>query len=201
MDRGMHVSQELKINVHFSRGIPRWLNLARIAGTLAFAMASPSFAQAYAASPCTGAEVFEANFSGAPQGGGGTVSKTRIDSGAILAPGGVGATLMVDGDLTIAPGDTYQIYADPSSAHSTRIKVTGAVLIQGGTVMHSGPNGAYLPGIDYTILIADKGVTGKFASVESGNACLRPIVTYTPTMVTMEFEQQDAPSVLGMQSP
>jgi fibronectin-binding autotransporter adhesin len=161
-------------------------------------MAFPSFAQAYATSPCTGAQVLEANFSGAPQGGGGRVSKTRIDSGAILAPGGVGATLMVDGDLTITPGGTYQVYAYPSSAHSTRIKVTGAVLTYDGTVMHSGPNGAYLPGIDYTIIIAGKGMTGKFASVESGNACLRPILTYTPTMVTMELEQHDAPSVLGM---
>ena len=103
MDRGMRVSQELKINVHFSRGIPRWLNLARIAGTLAFAMAFPSFAQAYATSPCTGAQVLEVNFSGAPQGGGGRVSKTRIDSGAILVPGGVGATLMVDGDTSLLP--------------------------------------------------------------------------------------------------
>lgn len=124
---------------------------------------------------------------GATLGGSGTVGASRIDSGAILAPGSVGTTLTVDGDLTIASGATYQVYADPSAAQNTRVDITGTALLQGGGVMHVGPAGKYLPGIGYTILTADQGVTGRFADVQSHYAFLTPDLTYAPNTVTLEL--------------
>jgi autotransporter-associated beta strand protein len=52
---------------------------------------------------------------GATLGGSGTVDTSHIESGAILAPGSVGTTLTVDGDLTIASMPTRPSPTIPKS--------------------------------------------------------------------------------------
>ncbi|MGY0556433.1 autotransporter domain-containing protein [Lysobacter sp. A421] len=131
--------------------------------------------------------------SGSLLGGSGTVGNTNVAAGGSLMPGDVSAPLTIDGNLTMAAGSHYLVFADPASANSSRANVTGTATLAGGTVMHVGPGGSYQAGIGYTILSADQGVFGTFDEVQSVFAYLTPSLAYATNAVTMELVRKDAP--------
>jgi fibronectin-binding autotransporter adhesin len=131
--------------------------------------------------------------SGSLLGGSGTVGNTNIAASGSLMPGDVSAALTINGNLTMAAGSHYQVFADPTSANSSRANVTGTATLAGGTVMHVGPDGSYQAGIGYTILTANQGVIGTFEQVQSTYAYLTPSLAYSTNAVTMELVRRDMP--------
>lgn len=132
---------------------------------------------------------------GATLAGHGTVGSTSIASGGTLAPGngsGVGV-LTVNGDLTMNAGSVYRLEANPTTANSTRVAVTGAANLLGGSVVHVGPDSTYTTGLNYTILSAAGGVKGAFDQARSSYAYLTPKLEYTPTAVTLELAKRQVP--------
>lgn len=114
--------------------------------------------------------------SGATLEGAGRVGTTLLQSGATIAPGNNMATLRVAGNLTFAPGSIYRVEADPNSAASSRIAVTGTANLA-GSVVHIGPEGGFESTRQYTILTANA-VEGQFATVSSNYAFLNPTLSY-----------------------
>lgn len=128
--------------------------------------------------------------SGATLQGTGRVGTTVLQSGATLAPGpGIG-TLRVAGDLTFAPGAIYRVEADPSSAASDRIAVTGTANLA-GSVVHVGPSGGFATNRQYTILSANT-LQGQFATVSSNYAYLNPTLLYSAQDVTLQLVRKQA---------
>lgn len=102
--------------------------------------------------------------SGATLSGTGIVAATTVNGGGTLAPGTVGSPLTVNGSLTFNSGSTYAVTLTPSS--STRVDVTGAASLTGGTVNTTFDPGSYVAR-SYTILTSSglgnttfTGVTG-----------------------------------------
>ncbi|SEK11803.1 autotransporter domain-containing protein [Achromobacter sp. NFACC18-2] len=129
--------------------------------------------------------------SGAQLQGAGQVGSTTLRSGAILAPGNLGGVLTVAGDLTLLPGSTYQVAADPASSASARVAVTGAANLA-GSVVHIGPEGGFDSTRQYTILTAGA-INGQFDTVSSNYAYLSPTLQYAAQNVTLQLERKQAP--------
>lgn len=116
---------------------------------------------------------------GATLQGTGRVGSTLLQNGSTIAPGtssGIG-TLNVAGDLTFSPGATFIVRADPNSAASDRIAVTGTASLA-GSVVHIGPEGDFTSTREYTILTANS-VLGQFAAIDSHYAFLDPTLRYS----------------------
>ncbi|CAB5511117.1 hypothetical protein LMG26857_00401 [Achromobacter anxifer] len=129
--------------------------------------------------------------SGAQLQGAGQVGTTTLRSGAILAPGNLGGVLTVAGDLTLLPGSTYQVAADPASSDSARVAVTGAANLA-GSVVHIGPEGGFDNTRQYTILTAGA-INGQFDTVSSNYAYLAPTLQYAAQNVTLQLERKQVP--------
>ncbi|NMK47007.1 autotransporter domain-containing protein [Achromobacter sp. Bel] len=129
--------------------------------------------------------------SGAQLQGAGQVGSTSLRSGAILAPGNLGGVLTVAGDLTLLPGATYRVAADPASSASARVAVTGAANLA-GSVVHIGPEGGFDSTRQYTILMAGA-INGQFDSVSSSYAYLNPTLQYAAQDVTLQLERKQVP--------
>ncbi|WP_258127441.1 autotransporter domain-containing protein [Achromobacter anxifer] len=129
--------------------------------------------------------------SGAQLQGAGQVGTTTLRSGAILAPGNLGGVLTVAGDLTLLPGSTYQVAADPASSASARVAVTGAANLA-GSVVHIGPEGGFDNTRQYTILTAGA-INGQFDTVSSNYAYLAPTLQYAAQNVTLQLERKQVP--------
>ncbi|UFZ01727.1 autotransporter domain-containing protein [Bradyrhizobium ontarionense] len=99
----------------------------------------------------------------------GTVGRTTVASGGILAPGSgvAGTSLNVSGNLAFQSGAIYLVQVSPTAASTTN--VSGTVTLGGATV-----NVAFAPGDyvakSYTILTATGGVSGSFASTVAANS-------------------------------
>jgi outer membrane autotransporter protein len=100
---------------------------------------------------------------GALVGGTGTLPSTTING--TLSPGNSIGTITVNGNLGFGPGGSYLVEVSPSAADRTN--VTGTATLA-GTVLATFAPGSYLTN-RYTILHADQGVSGTFASL-SANA-------------------------------
>jgi autotransporter-associated beta strand protein len=109
-------------------------------------------------------------------GGNGTVHGLTVASGASLAPGNSIGTVNVSGNLTLSSGSTYVV--EVSSAASDQTLVTGTATITGASLQFSPLGGAYTQHT-YTLLTANGGLTGTFASVNYGSGF--PSV-FTPTV-------------------
>lgn len=128
--------------------------------------------------------------SGATLQGTGRVGTTVLQRDATLAPGpGIG-TLRVAGDLTFDPGAIYRVEADPTSAASDRIAVTGTANLN-GSVVHVGPSGGFATNRQYTILSANA-LQGQFATVSSNYAYLNPTLLYSAQDVTLQLVRKQA---------
>jgi autotransporter-associated beta strand protein len=96
-------------------------------------------------------------------GGTGALPSTTINGA--LSPGNSIGTITVNGNLGFGPGGSYLVEVSPSAADRTN--VTGTATLA-GTVLAAFAPGSYLTN-RYTILHADQGVSGTFASL-SANA-------------------------------
>ena len=127
---------------------------------------------------------------GATLAGTGVVGTTTLQTGGMLAPGAANATLSVAGDLTMQPGSSYQVQADPASTASSRVAVSGRANLLGGSVLHAGPDGNFAPYATYTILTAAGGVNGRFEDVRSNYAFLTPSLGYGANDVTLTLQRR-----------
>lgn len=103
---------------------------------------------------------------GGTLGGNGQVAGVTAYLGAIIAPGNSIGTLGVNGNVAFAAGSTYQVETNGAGA-SDKIVATGAATLDGGTVAVQNTGGGFALGAHYTILTADLGVTGTFASLQA----------------------------------
>lgn len=127
-------------------------------------------------------------------GGTGTVGSIDALSGSILSPGIDGAssrasvsdirTLNVRGDVNIAAGTTYRVDLNNRS-ESDRIVAGGQATIRGGTVEVHAEQATYSPG-RWTILTAQRGVTGQFGDVDD-LIFFQPILTKDSNNVYLEL--------------
>ncbi|MDZ5699001.1 autotransporter domain-containing protein [Chelativorans sp. M5D2P16] len=130
--------------------------------------------------------------SGATLGGSGTVGSTTVHSGSTLNAGGVDnvGTLKVEGDVTFQSGSVYAVDVEPGGTGSDLLDVAGQAFL-GESVAHVGLDGAYDPVSVYTILTADSGVRGTFASVSSDYAFLDPLLSYDTNNVYLQLERNN----------
>ncbi|MBY4897236.1 autotransporter domain-containing protein [Cupriavidus sp. AU9028] len=127
---------------------------------------------------------------GATLTGSGTVGTTVLAGGATLAPGAGVGTLRVQGDLTFSPGASYRVEAAPDGS-SDRVEVAGTARIEGGSVIHVGPDGHFAPAMRYTILRAGA-VQGRFDTVASDYAYLSAGLDYSdPATIQLTLERRD----------
>nr|WP_242488218.1 autotransporter domain-containing protein [Pseudomonas sp. TH34] len=130
--------------------------------------------------------------SGATLSGIGTVGTTTLASGAILAPGNSATpvgTLNVNGNLTFAPGSTYQVQIPPGSSTSSLVNVSGTANLA-GSVVHLGENGNYAGSSIYTILTTNQ-LNGSFDSVSSNLAFLTPSLVYDAHDVMLRLQMKE----------
>lgn len=126
---------------------------------------------------------------GATLGGSGRVGTTTIASGGTISPGNSIGILTVSGELSLAPGATYQVEVD-GTGNSDRIAVSGNASIAGGTVNVLAENrkddgAAYDPTTIYTILSAAGGITGAFDAVTEDFAFLSAALDSDPYAVRL----------------
>lgn len=131
---------------------------------------------------------------GATLGGTGTVGSIDALAGSILSPGidgatsraGVGdiRTLNVRGDVNIAAGTTYRVDLN-NRFESDRIVANGRATIRGGTVEVHAERATYSPG-RWTILTAQRGVTGQFSGVDD-LIFFQPLLTKDANNVYLEL--------------
>lgn len=130
---------------------------------------------------------------GALLGGSGTVGALFARSGATIAPGNSIGTLQVANDVTFQPGAHYavEIAAD---GRSDRIQSAGAAVLHGGTVDVSLENRGNLLsqsevrsllGQQYTILMAQQGISGQFNSVQPNYLFLGSTLNYQTNRVLL----------------
>jgi len=121
--------------------------------------------------------------------GHGTAGVVMADAGSILAPGNSIGTLTVS-SLTTAPGTVYQAELDANGGHDL-IHATGTATLNGGQVAASYAAGSYLPGMSYTILTADGGVSGHFDNEADtlGTLFMDAQLFYDPNNVTLKLVQ------------
>jgi len=121
---------------------------------------------------------------GAELGGSGTVGGIIARSGSTLAPGNSIGTLNVSGNATLDSGSTYSVEVDDLGS-SDKLAATGTVTIGSGvTLLVTPENGTdtgatYALNTQYTIITAQSGVTGTFATVTENFAYLTAAVTYS----------------------
>ncbi|WP_429911321.1 autotransporter domain-containing protein [Glycocaulis sp.] len=118
----------------------------------------------------------------------GTLGSTRLLSGSTIAPGNSVGTLNIDGDLIFESGSVYEATALPNG-QSDLIAVSGAVTINGGSVLVVGTDSGFAASISYTILSADGGITGEFDAIASNFAFLTPNLSLTGGTLTLQLER------------
>jgi autotransporter-associated beta strand protein len=129
---------------------------------------------------------------------GGTLSGTGAlgnvtVNGGTLAPGNSIGTVTVNGNLVFTAASTYLIEIDPAS--SDRTNVTGTATLGGAQVSAIYANGSYVAR-SYTILNAQGGVTGTFASLVNTNlpASFTPTLRYDANNAYLDLALNFAPT-------
>ncbi len=131
--------------------------------------------------------------SGGIVGGSGTVGSLTARQGGTVAPGNSIGTLNVAGNVSFEPGSRYAVEVGPNG-QSDRIQSSGSATIGGGEVavtLENSPNlltqseVRSLLGQQYTILSAQRGVSGQFDAVAPNYLFLGTGLSYQPTGVTL----------------
>ena len=105
-----------------------------------------------------------------------------VNTGGTAAIGTPTAALNVGGNVSFAPGSTYQVQVNPQQQGNV-ISATGTATLSGGTVQVQPASGSYAPNNTYTILSAAGGLSGAFTGTTSSLAFLTPTLTYDPKNV------------------
>jgi outer membrane autotransporter protein len=124
--------------------------------------------------------------------GSGTVGGLIVNEGARVSPGNSIGTLHVAGNVLFAPRSIYDLDIERSGI-SDRIEARGRARLDGGTVDIDPDRGRY--SLDpYTILVAARGVSGRFEGVDGADfAFLTPVVDYYSDRVTLTLERKIVP--------
>jgi autotransporter-associated beta strand protein len=132
---------------------------------------------------------------GALLNGTGTVGSTIIAAGGTLSPGNSIGTLTVNGNLTMASDSSTSM--EISQTDNDKITVTGNASL-GGTLAANFAPGTYNAS-RYTLLTANGGVTGSFATLSlSGHpTALRARLTYDASNVYLNLDRSELLPVLG----
>ncbi|QRM29625.1 autotransporter domain-containing protein [Microvirga sp. VF16] len=128
-------------------------------------------------------------------GGTGIVGSLSVLSGGTVAPGNSIGTLNVNGNVSFAPGSVYALEID-KARRSDRIAATGAATLSGGTVQILPDQGTgYVENRPYTILAAQRGVSGQFAGTSGGPfAFVTPTLGYSNDTVTLTLVRKTDPT-------
>ncbi|MFG3756863.1 autotransporter outer membrane beta-barrel domain-containing protein, partial [Klebsiella pneumoniae] len=104
--------------------------------------------------------------------------------------------LNVAGNVGFAAGSFYDVEIN-ASGQSDRIAATGTAQLSGGTVTVSASPGFYRTGTRYTVLTANGGVTGTFASLAQSFPFMQLALSYDPSNVYLDVTRGQAsfPSV------
>ena len=136
--------------------------------------------------------------SGAILGGTGTIGGLIANSGATIAPGVLQpyATFTVNGVAFLAAGSTFAVTIGPAGQNDKLVS-TGPTTISGGTVEIVAASGTYAPSTRYTLISAEGGVFGAFASLSTSAsfAFLDPSLSYDANDVYLGFAVQPFASV------
>lgn len=135
---------------------------------------------------------------GATLRGHGSIGGNVLNNGT-LWPGGSIGTLTIDGNYTQGAQGVLDIDATPDG-QSSRLVIKGSASIQGSSVVLA-QAGNWAPRTDYTILTADGGITGQFASASSSLAFLTPQLNYSANSVTLSLERNDVSFASVAQTP
>jgi len=127
--------------------------------------------------------------SGGTLKGSGTAATVAAGTGGSIAPGNSIGTLTVT-DISFAPGSVYEAEIDANGNHDL-IHATGTATLTGGQVAVSYAPGTYLPGMSYTLLTADGGITGTFDSQTDtlGTLFMEAGLSYDTNHVTLNLIQ------------
>ncbi|MBF7681834.1 autotransporter domain-containing protein [Acinetobacter sp. B5B] len=98
--------------------------------------------------------------------------------------------LSVSGDLILDQG-TLRVLTQANSAMSSGIDVGGQAKINAASILQVGLSDQYNLLSEYVILNTTKGVTGRFASVNSAYSFLTPKIDYTANTVTLQLLRND----------
>ncbi|GGF61427.1 hypothetical protein GCM10007301_21480 [Azorhizobium oxalatiphilum] len=126
--------------------------------------------------------------------GNGTVGPVTLANGGSIAPGNSIGTLTVAGPLVFSSGSIYEVEIDPTGL-SDRIVVNGAATLNGAGVAVTKAAGTYLPGTQYTILLASGGVSGTFGSLTQDMPFINLALSYTSGSVLLDVLRNDVPFV------
>jgi outer membrane autotransporter protein len=114
---------------------------------------------------------------GGTLGGSGTIGGLIVGQGGTVSPGYSPGTLNVTGEVAFEAGSDYTVDVTVDGDHDL-IAAKGAAKLSGGTVNVRAARGLYAATNTHTILSAQGGVTGKFASASSDLAFLTPSLSY-----------------------
>lgn len=139
--------------------------------------------------------------SGAILGGSGAVGAITALSGSTVAPGALApyATLKSTGNVVFNAGSTYFVNISAAGLND-KLTATGAATINGATLQVAAASGTYSSANSYTLLTAQGGVSGSFATTDlSANlAFLTPVLSYGAQDVTLGFTQKAAFASAGV---
>ncbi|MDQ0513404.1 autotransporter domain-containing protein [Ancylobacter amanitiformis] len=127
---------------------------------------------------------------GGTLGGSGTIGGLTVGSGGTVAPGTSPGTITVNGNVSFAAGSTYAAEMWADGTHDL-IAATGTATLSGGTVSLLAQAGYENPLATYTILSAQAGVAGQFASVVSNYAFISPSLSYDSGNVYLTLARND----------
>lgn len=125
---------------------------------------------------------------GAMLGGIGSVG--NLDMAGTLSPGNSIGTLHVNGSAVFEAGSTFVVETNTDTS-SDQLAATGAVTIQGGNISVVARGSNWAARTEYTIISAQGGVSGQFASVSDNLIFLDPVLNYRPNTVELSLERND----------
>lgn len=120
---------------------------------------------------------------GARLEGVGQVGDTTIGAGGTLAPGNSVGALSVRGNLVFEPGSRFEVEATPFGA-ADRVRVSGTAALDGRVAVLA-EAGDWGEATRYTVLRAEGGLAGRFASAETNLAFLSPSLDYDAQEVSL----------------
>lgn len=128
---------------------------------------------------------------GASLGGTGKVGSTTIASGAGLGAGNTKGVLSVNGDLKMDSGSVLFVSAGADGKAGTIAVSNTATLNKNTYVEVMADSGRYAANTRYTILTAEKGITGQFINAYADLYFLTAKLFYNPNSVELELERND----------
>ncbi len=129
----------------------------------------------------------------------GTGSIGGLAASGVVAPGHPTGTLTVAGAANLLPGSSLRITAD-AKGDASRITAATAS-IQGASILVQAQDGNYHSRTRYAVLSTSAGVSGRFDSVSTNLAFLRPSLDYDGRNVFLDLIRNDSGYTAVAQTP